>query len=515
MKHGLPVREEIRQRNGVVPRVLMTWVMAITIVMCTVFASTEGSAATIPAATCSYADVNAAVSTALTGDTVTIPAGTCSWGGNQLVVSRAINIVGAGSGNSPSCNGSTSTCISGTGSLIAFSTSNTPQRFAFRLSNVYLATTGASNYGHIIDINGAGSGWRIHHNYLYHDYGVNGVAKAIVGVTATVAYFNLYGLIDSNVFKNAYVYLGGGAGSAEDGWKQASQWGTANALFIENNHFDGSDATVLGVAVDNQNGGRATIRYNIFDEMYLMIHSACQTTVRAGRSYEVYNNLFRSTLPTASSVPYYVHLRGGSALVSNNSVIGIWSWGGGNQGYVAVDNRRSWFDAACTAQLGDCNGTSVVDGNNQANGYRCLDGIGNGQQTGSLGTIGNPNTTQASDPVYVWGNTSARTCLSGADRYKVCTANGNCVNNDCSTQVLSPNNVYKVNDSNNQPLQIVSGRDYYDAASGSNTKVYTTYACPHQIVGRGTCQTDTAGTAGYSVDRGRSSVRPPTNLRQR
>lgn len=473
---------------------------------------TGASAAIVQATSCSYGDVTTAVAAASAGDTVAIPAGTCSWESNKLSISKAISIVGAGSGSSESCNGSVSTCISGTGTLLLISTPLTPQAFPFRLSGLYLSTTASVNYGHIIDITGAGRDWRIDNNYLHHTYGVNGVNKALIGVTANVAYWTLFGLIDSNTFKNVYIYLGGGTGSAEHGWMQPAQWGQDTALFIENNHFDGSDSTLLGVGVDNQNGGRATIRYNIFDDMYLMIHSACQTTVRGGRSYEVYANLFRGTLSPSKSMPYYVSLRAGSALITRNHVAGSWTWGGGNQGYVAVDNRRSWFDTACKPYFGDCNGTSVYDSNlaNSAkngafDGYRCLDQIGSGMQTGFLGN----GQKQELDPLYVWSNTSGKVCLSGSDRYKRCTADSDCANNDCSTQILTPNNVYKINDKNNQPFHIVSGRDYYDAATGNNSKAsYAAHICPHPLAGPGSCDTGIAGKSGYTI-----GIQPPANLK--
>jgi hypothetical protein len=429
-----------------------------------------------------------------------VPAGTSNWGSNYLSISKPVKLIGAGSGNTATCNGSTSTCISGTGSLFRFITTSTPATFAFRLSNFHVSTSGSS----IISITGAGSGWRIDNNYLHHTYGANGVNKSVLGVNANVAYWTLFGLIDSNIFRNVYIYLGGGNGAAEQGWKQITQWGTVNSLFIENNHFNGSDclAGTISVAVDNQNGGRATIRYNTIDDMYLMIHSACQTSVRGGRSYEVYNNLFRNTLPITISSPYYIHLRAGTAIVTQNHIAGQWTWGGGDQGYVAIDNRRSWFDSACVSNgFGNCNGTSAYDSNlvnyahNSAiDGYRCLDQIGSGTQTGSLGS----GQKQALDPMYVWSNTSGRLCLSGTDRYKSCTSNSDCVNNDCSTQALTPNNIYRVNDRNNQAYHLVSGRDYYDAASGSNAKIgYTAYTCPHPLTGSyGRC-TSAAGKEGY------------------
>lgn len=55
----------------------------------------SSQAATINPATCSYADVSDAVSSANSGDTVLVPAGTCTWG-NRLAITKSVSIIGAG-----------------------------------------------------------------------------------------------------------------------------------------------------------------------------------------------------------------------------------------------------------------------------------------------------------------------------------------------------------------------------------------------------------------------------------
>src|SRR5437870_2153368 len=55
-------------------------------------------AATINAASCSQANVNSAITSAVDGDTVIIPAGTCSWT-TTLTITKGISLLGAGAGS--------------------------------------------------------------------------------------------------------------------------------------------------------------------------------------------------------------------------------------------------------------------------------------------------------------------------------------------------------------------------------------------------------------------------------
>jgi hypothetical protein len=57
-----------------------------------------GAAATIDAANCSSAAVQAAIDQASDGDTVTIPAGTCSWSSGVTIKGKGIKLKGGGSG---------------------------------------------------------------------------------------------------------------------------------------------------------------------------------------------------------------------------------------------------------------------------------------------------------------------------------------------------------------------------------------------------------------------------------
>jgi hypothetical protein len=51
-------------------------------------------AATINASSCSYEDIQAAITNAQSGDTVLVPAGNCTWN-NQLVITKGIYLIGS------------------------------------------------------------------------------------------------------------------------------------------------------------------------------------------------------------------------------------------------------------------------------------------------------------------------------------------------------------------------------------------------------------------------------------
>ncbi|MGZ3746416.1 MAG: hypothetical protein ACXWRE_03640 [Pseudobdellovibrionaceae bacterium] len=64
-----------------------------------ILAPPQSWAGQIKAATsCSYADVSAAVTSALAGDTITVPGGTCTWS-STLSIDKGISLIGAGVGN--------------------------------------------------------------------------------------------------------------------------------------------------------------------------------------------------------------------------------------------------------------------------------------------------------------------------------------------------------------------------------------------------------------------------------
>lgn len=455
--------------------------------------------------------VNAALQKASSGQTILVPAGNYDWADNYISISKEVKLIGAGSSN---------TVITGSNTTYGFfrvSTGN-PGTFAFRLSGFKFITT--ANIMGVIE--GAGSGWQIDNNVFEKN---DASAMLLVSAVNGGGKWSLFGVIHSNVFTHTKIdAIGESMTSAEDSWVSPAQWGTSNALFIENNIFsmmNGCSNTMN--SIDSNGGARMVIRYNTFNDARIEAHSAAGLKVRGTRSYEIYNNAFNRTC-NAWAPP--LRLRGGSHIIVNNVVSGPWL-----PSSVTLDNRRSSFDpyvtknsqctgagnpsACCTGPgtgtclsaqdgFGDCNGTSSYDTNiaNSAHGgmidgYRCLDQPGAG--TGAIGA-------QSLDPVYVWNNVSGRSCVGGVNRFNACTSDSDCPSSTCSTQTNTPNRVYLHNNVNNQPYHIKAGRDYFDdtvfgypnvkQVNGADWKPYT---CPHPWTGlSGNCNPGIAGNGGYN-----------------
>ena len=442
--------------------------------------------------------INAAIQAASNNDTVQVPAGSYEWGNNVLSITKPVKVIGAGSAGT--CGDPNTTCIRTTGPSFTVHTGAENAPFRFRLSGFKLTTTGNT----IMFVQGSGKDWRIDNNIF---------EKASPKATLTIFAANggntwtLFGVIDSNIFKHVGIDLVGSTAAADHSWTSSAQWGTADAVFIENNTFYMQDTcgTTFNNSIDSSNGGRAVIRYNDFNDAYIMAHSACQMTVRGTRSYEIYNNRFNRTCPDFGG---YVFLRAGSHVITDNLVSGEWY---PSTGSAMADNRRSWFDPAdlqnsqctgyrtpsfcCTGKkvgtcsgsmdgFGDCNGQSPYDTNSSPNGYRCLDQPGAG--TGAIGK-------QTLDPIYLWNNASGRICLGGANRWSTCNADSDCPGSSCSTQANTPNAVYLHNNSNYQPEHILSGRDYMENLAKPG---YTKYPCPHYMTDAASCNSK-AGRVGY------------------
>jgi hypothetical protein len=470
------------------------------------------------ASSCEYEDVKTAVALATNaGDTVNVSPGACDWGASYLTISKAIKLVGAGTSQT------TGTRITGTGNttygfgMFKIDTGSTESTFPFEMTGFRVTSTTTVTAKNMVRIQGAGSGWRIHGNYFYRALRNDGTTdNGVFNIyPSSSSSHKLFGLIDNNVFENIKIYATGTLQPANLSWMAPAQWGTDQAVFIENNTFIGP-RPYNGSRIDSQNGARLVIRYNDFNNTRIEAHSACEATVRGGRSYEIYNNRFNGVTRLSSGWACAISMRTGSHVITRNEVSGTGYW---EEGKVALDNRRSWFDGACTAGHGNADGTSAMSlaydtfdaspahpGTAEGLNLLPLDGIGVG--TGATGH-------QTQDPIYIWDNVSGFVCLSGTAKYGECnTAPGIAACTDgggtCSTNTNLPNLVYRRNDLYNSPYQIVADRDYFEETARPD---WTAYTCPHPLAdpsAQGSCATDAYGTTGYILTGGESDTNAPT-----
>ena len=280
---------------------------------------------TLTAATCNYVDVNSTIANATTGMTVIVPAGNCTWN-YTLTIGKAITV---------QANNTTLTAGAQlsdgfffiTGFTSSVLTRITGFTFVNRIADIELPSTNVRVWGNVELKN-----LRIDHNTLYYGYESIDVSGS-------------FGVIDNNYFYNprkGISFSAGNRSQADDSWKSLEA-GSANALFIENNHFITDENYTLPYTqeqIGTYNGGRLVVRYNNFNatnvspslETYtpFMAHgsadggcdgagywesSPCQ---RRGQSLiEFYGNI-----ESGQRIDFMYITRGSANLVYNNVITG-------------------------------------------------------------------------------------------------------------------------------------------------------------------------------------------------
>ncbi len=381
-------------------------------------------AATISAHSCSRADVGDAVDTARDGDTVLIPAGTCSWTAT-LAIDKSIAVIGAGIDKTVLVDE-----VPRTNSLKRMFNLLTTAGKPMRLSGLTLrgGTVTEMNWDSAVMVGGTSKGWRVDHVKFYK-----------LSASGLRTYGYTYGVIDHCVFdldfKQGIIIWHdkfGGASFGDGSWAAPVEWGTPQAVYIEDNTFRNIGTAA---AVDSMGGGRLVFRHNTVVDSTVGNHGTESTQrVRSARSYEIYGNTFSSS----SNLFTAIFLRGGTGVIFDNTF----------NGYKAAITVANFRSNEPYKPWGQCDGTNVFDGNQLPNGYPCLDQVG--RSTGDLLSGSNPITPsgwphQELEPLYEWGN----------------SLNGQTVG------IAANNGDY-----------IVAGRDFYDHVQKPG---YTPYVYPHPL----------------------------------
>jgi hypothetical protein len=355
----------------------------------------------VPAATCSYADVNTAVTNAAEGGTVNIPAGDCTWT-TQLTTTKGIWLNGAGEGvtiirDNVTKDGSTS-------SSVIKLTVDSPK--AFRISNMSIVGVATDpnvyNRGHIA-ISGTSKLFRIDHLT---------VTSPQTSLVRADGY--LFGVIDHITMTGNRLLLQaghstwGGGVYGDGSWSAALSLGTVQAIYVEDSTLTASNNPFTTNFIDSLDGARLVVRNNAIVQGNVTSHGTDSGGRRRSvRSMEVYDNSF--TFPVGMAVDFIVWMRGGTGVVFNNT----YSVPGGLNHLVKGKNCR---DAGAACGVGDtwepfdtCDGTSPYDENQPGlSGYRCVDqpGAGTSRDLGGLEIPTAAWVENISDPFYVWGNTA-------------------------------------------------------------------------------------------------------------
>ena len=387
-----------------------------------VLSAVPAGAATTTAASCSQADVQAAITAAASGDTVLVPAGACTWSTPVSISGKRLKLLGAGIGKT------SITDSTGRGAL------------SFECSAANFVDVGGFTFikgiaysGGMIQVWGVMGevAFRIHHSRLFD----NGVAGGR-GIWVSSG----YGLIDhltidvaDTTSSDQMISVSGSPGSSDGGytpWTWPLTMGSDKAVYVEDCTF--TVANQNEDVIDAYSGARLVIRNNRFYDTSVGFHGTDSGGMRSPVSVELYDNTFTNDSPKSRRA---VTNRGGTAVYFNNTYGGATSWSGfylyyyrssyyqglpDSWGYcdgtkydigsaaVSSDNSRKTVPAGTGVRFLEsspdtisASGTRYFDGSGSY-GYPCRDQPGRGPG-------------QALHPVYAWNNGSVAMGGGGAD----------------------------------------------------------------------------------------------------
>jgi len=379
------------------------------------FYSFDAHAASVSAASCSQADVQAAVNKAADGDIVTVPSGGCTWA-TPVSFCKAITLQGAVSGSTVI----TSNVGSGFGKDAIF-VDGCQNKSLIRITSFTFQNMATDAFGLIYFHLAAGTTIRIDHN----TFAANGQTGRAITITGS------FGVIDHNTFTDLGLLVDdqqpGDANQGDNSWTQAMSLGKVNAVYVEDNTMN---YTTSSVDLDCDNGGRVVYRFNKITGNGIGNHGF-DSVPRGCLEEEAYNNTINGNGTAFIGVQY----RGGTGVVYNNLIQGAFT---GNR--IGVTNYRSISQGFTTHD--HCDGTSGNDQNTLPtagnNGWACRDQVGRG-------------TNQGSFPLYEWNNciTSLGCVPAGPDAVSIAV-----YDDQPGTSFLSEH--------------IQANRDYYDAVPSFN-----------------------------------------------
>ncbi len=289
------------------------------VILLFVFLPVFVSAATINAASCSYANVLAAVNSAQSGDTVIVPTGTCTWN-SSLKITKGISLVGAGIGNTVITSGG-SCGVGFQGEFwLQYEPSNYDLNTPFRLSGFTFDMNDKCS-AFALGQPGKGAPFTVQTKIrIDHNRWIN-----------TANYFiwnagNMYGVVDNNIFEGSGYSFKNDAQANEVSWFANSPQnifvsGTNNYVYYEDNNIimGGSGNNALA---ECQYGGRYAFRYNTITNpipsysLFEMHGHQTSGSMPSCFGAEVYGN----QVSAGSNQIILFKVRGGRSFIFDNSV---------------------------------------------------------------------------------------------------------------------------------------------------------------------------------------------------
>jgi hypothetical protein len=258
-------------------------------------------AATINAASCSQANVQSAITSAVTGDTVMVPAGSCSWGG--LTLSKAIHLQGAGVGV-------TNITLTGTNSFTKSAAG------VMRITNMSFSVSGGGDANKPITINGS---WKSAQPIVWQNnaFTVSGSGLFRVYVAGGVIFaHNTF----TGDWDDSFLQLKDDQ-DTQGSWKAADTIGSRDTngdlnIYIEDNTFLGGS----NQGIDCDDACRMVNRHNVFTNSESNSHGK-DTSPNGMRQFEIYGNNFKNTRDSTqlANENQAIWLRGGTGVVYDNT----------------------------------------------------------------------------------------------------------------------------------------------------------------------------------------------------
>jgi hypothetical protein len=392
----------------------VTWLCAVTFVFAVLATGNEGQAATVNAATCNSADVQAALNAATDGDTVVVPPGSCAWA-TTVTMNKAVKLQAGG------------------GVTI---TNNIPGGFGFDLLALTESPNGHAELAGFNFVAGIGKGYTLRVKFatggravLVHDNTWSGYCggPACFGVR----WETNRGVFWNNTITNAFPVPDNAfqLDPFSDSWLRPSTMGTndttgENNTYIEHNTFKNYYVQVLDLSA----GSRNVVRYNTFINSVIASHGK-ETNALSHRHTEVYNNTFildtgngdlSPTGPYCTSNPPalrpvdWINLRGGTLVVTGNTMADIpmlCNYSGAMPAITLISHnlRRQYNNQTPQSGLiyNPCWGADSPPALQPNQVWPVPQQVGQGNDGTRVGdSFGSTNFVE---PVYVWNNTGPLT----------------------------------------------------------------------------------------------------------
>lgn len=331
---------------------------------------------TVAAASCSTADVNTAIGTAVNGQIVTIPNGSCSWTTGitttKQIWIRALNYTATDEGT---CTRNVTLTNNSAGQLFDFTTGNS---FHVGLSGITI-NQGSGTNNHL-EVSGSGSKVPLISDMcleVINRFGTSDVVAfvdwaGLGGVMWNMRFFTTSTCCGSSNGTDGSSFLIKGTPRA---WETASTLGALDTNGDVNLYLEDSSCSNIGQFPDVDDHGRFVSRHNDLDGCWGVMHAF--TSDFGGRHWEFYNNVFRVTNTNRNMAGRYTWMRGGHGIYTDNVVN-------------TPSNTSEWGNSV-ELDLGESN-------ENPSQAW---------PQDRQVG-VGHNGSAYVQDPVYLWNETGGR-----------------------------------------------------------------------------------------------------------